>query len=123
MNISSKELITLLHRMQVETGSLVCLGCGHEHNCSTRGCALIREAADRLEQYAHEIEASVNDMKQIGRESDSCMFCAHCCVDGEPLYRKDEPYLAFCKTCDSDDCCFERRGVVDNSEVPKDETD
>lgn len=121
--MKTNELIAALRRMKVETGSLICFGCGHEHNCNTRGCALIREAADRLEQYAHEIEASVNDMKQIGRGYDSCMFCAHCCVDGEPLYRKNEPYLAFCKTCDSDNCCFEWRGVVDNSEVPKDETD
>lgn len=121
--MKTNELIAALRRMKVETGSLICFSCGHEHGCNTRGCALIREAADRLEQYAHEIEAAVNDMKQIGRGSDSCMFCAHCCVDGEPLYRKNEPYLAFCKTCDSDACCFEWRGVVDNSEVPKDETD
>ena len=61
MNISSKELITLLHRMQVETGSLVCLGCGHEHGCNTRGCALIREAADRLDTMQREW-VSVDDM-------------------------------------------------------------
>lgn len=42
------ELVTALRRMQVETGSLVCLGCGYEHGCSARGCALLREAADRI---------------------------------------------------------------------------
>lgn len=45
-----QELIDALRRMQVETGSLVCLGCGYEHNCGIHGCAVLREAADRLER-------------------------------------------------------------------------
>ena len=45
-----KELITALHHMQVETGSLVCLGCGHEHACNIHGCAIIREATARLDE-------------------------------------------------------------------------
>lgn len=47
--METNELITALRRMKVETGSLICFGCGHEHSCSTRGCALIREAADRID--------------------------------------------------------------------------
>ena len=38
------KLIQALNRLKVETGSLACMGCGHEHNCSTNGCAIIREA-------------------------------------------------------------------------------
>lgn len=49
------ELINTLRRLKVETGSLVCLGCGHEHSCSVRGCAIIRSAADLLEQQKNEI--------------------------------------------------------------------
>ena len=45
------ELIRALRRMKAETGSLVCLGCGYEHNCSTRGCAIIRAAAEELEAF------------------------------------------------------------------------
>ena len=26
-----------------------CFGCGHEHSCGTRGCAIMRNAADTLE--------------------------------------------------------------------------
>lgn len=37
-------LIWALEHMKVETGSLVCLGCGYENNCSTRGCAGIKKA-------------------------------------------------------------------------------
>lgn len=33
----------------VETGSLACLGCGHEHSCSTHGCAIIRNAVEHME--------------------------------------------------------------------------
>lgn len=44
------ELIRALRGMKAETGSLVCLGCGYEHNCSTQGCAIIRAAAEELEK-------------------------------------------------------------------------
>ena len=46
------ELITALEHLKVETGSLACLGCGYEHNCSTHGCAIIRAAAERLQKEA-----------------------------------------------------------------------
>lgn len=38
------ELIQALRRLKMETAGIQCLGCGHEHSCSTRGCAIIREA-------------------------------------------------------------------------------
>lgn len=37
-------LIKALEQLKVETGSLACLGCGHEYNCSTEGCAILRQA-------------------------------------------------------------------------------
>ena len=45
------ELITALRRLKVETGSLACLGCGNEHNCDIHGCAIIREAAEKLGDF------------------------------------------------------------------------
>lgn len=45
------ELITALQRLKVETGSIACLGCGHEHNCGIHGCAIIREATERLGNF------------------------------------------------------------------------
>ena len=51
------QLIDALRRMQVETGSLVCLGCGQEHNCGVHGCAIIRE--DVLDQGAR-LEKTMN---------------------------------------------------------------
>ena len=48
----NRELIASLRRLKVETGSLVCLGCGYEHNCSVHGCHIMQIAAERLEQLA-----------------------------------------------------------------------
>lgn len=45
-----EELIRCLHRLKAETGSLACLGCGHEHGCGIRGCAILREAIRQLER-------------------------------------------------------------------------
>lgn len=45
-----EELLRALRSLAVETGSLACLGCGYEHNCSIHGCAVIREAAEALEE-------------------------------------------------------------------------
>ena len=50
--MENKELITARRRVSVETGSIACFGCGHEHNCGTCGCAIIREAADKLQAVA-----------------------------------------------------------------------
>ena len=49
--MSNEELMRALGRLKVETGSLACLGCGHEHSCSTRGCAIIRAAEEALRAY------------------------------------------------------------------------
>ena len=37
-------------------GSLMCLGCGYEHNCSIHGCALLRKAVETIENQAAAIE-------------------------------------------------------------------
>ena len=46
--MTTNKLIKALQRLKVETGSIACLGCGHEHNCGIHGCAIIREAAEKL---------------------------------------------------------------------------
>lgn len=33
-----------------------CYGCGHEHNCAEHGCAIILEAAQRLQELTEELE-------------------------------------------------------------------
>ena len=43
----------LIRRRKVETGSLVCLGCGEEHNCGIHGCARITKALEVLNEKDH----------------------------------------------------------------------
>lgn len=54
--LEHKELTAQLRRMSVETGSLMCLGCGYEHNCGIHGCALLRQAVKTIENQAAAIE-------------------------------------------------------------------
>lgn len=60
-----KKLITALGRMKVETGSMVCLGCGHEHNCGVRGCALIRAVQETLPTLHAENENLRAELEQV----------------------------------------------------------
>ncbi len=55
------ELLEVLRSMAVETGSLVCLGCGHERSCSTHGCAILKDAADAIERLMDERAQAVMD--------------------------------------------------------------
>lgn len=60
------DLIRALKRMGVQTGGLICLGCGHEHNCGVHGCAVIREAAQRLEELL-KYKAAIDRMGEFGQ--------------------------------------------------------
>ena len=57
--MANEELIQALDRLKVQTGSLACLGCGYEHNCTTKGCRILREAVERL-RAAGEILAAAH---------------------------------------------------------------
>lgn len=48
--MSDRELIAALRRLKVETGSLVCVGCGYEHDCGIHGCAILRKTIAWLEK-------------------------------------------------------------------------
>ena len=52
--MSDRELIANLRRLKVQTGSLVCLGCGYEHNCGIHGCAILRKTIAWLERKLSE---------------------------------------------------------------------
>lgn len=45
-----EDLLAALRRLKVQTGSLVCLGCGYEHNCGIHGCAILRKTIVWLER-------------------------------------------------------------------------
>lgn len=57
-----------LKRLKVETGSLVCLGCGCEHRCSTSGCAILRNAVEHMEAARAKIDhlnGLLDDIEQL----------------------------------------------------------
>lgn len=63
-----------------------------------------------LEAQAREA-AMEEDMREIAMGYDACVYCAHCCRDGAPVYRSGEEDGEFCALCDSDYCNFEWRGM------------
>ena len=52
--MTNEEIVKWLRSNEVETGSLLCLGCGYEHHCSVHGCAVMRAAADAIENLMTE---------------------------------------------------------------------
>ena len=50
--MTTDEILRALDALAVETGSLACLGCGHEHNCGIHGCAIIRAARTAIRQLS-----------------------------------------------------------------------
>lgn len=48
--MTDQQLIGALKHLMGETGSLACLGCGHEHNCSIQGCNILREAVAAIQR-------------------------------------------------------------------------
>ena len=55
--MTNEEIVKWLRSKKVETGSLLCLGCGYEHNCGIRGCAILMAAADAMENLMTENSA------------------------------------------------------------------
>ena len=55
--------------------------------------------------------AMEEDMREIAMGYDACVYCAHCCRDGAPVYRSGEEYMAFCETCDEIYSNFAWRGM------------
>lgn len=73
--METDELIKALRRMGVQTGSLVCLGCGHEHGCSVHGCAVIRAAADTIEELDNFMDSQCARLLARNQELQAAIPC------------------------------------------------
>lgn len=124
--MTTNDLLEALARLRVETGSLACLGCGHEHNCSTHGCAILRAAADLIERLTTEVadlrkELEWKDMvialaqrKQAEAEAErdalieqikerhDCMDCKH--NDFCEFDSADDAIVFDCMNCVQEEC-------------------
>ena len=63
-------LADLLRKIKVETGSLVCLDCGYEHNCGIHGCAIMQAAADRLDNQSTHILALQREIEELRSQNE-----------------------------------------------------
>ena len=113
--MDNEKLLKELGRLSVETGSLACLGCGWEHDCSTNGCAILRGARSALEEAearADKAEASlaaaVRDMEAMAAtirarpdyDTDCCFLCKY-----------DGPVEAYCPGWEEEKECFQWKGT------------
>lgn len=76
--MKNEEILNALRRLKVETGSLVCMGCGREHDCGIHGCRIVREASeliekltDRCARYAEEIAVLQEREKRVRGDRDT----------------------------------------------------
>ena len=63
--MKDKDLVNAIRRLKVETRSLACIGCGHGHNCGDSGCAIMREAADRIANQSTHIAALQQEIEKL----------------------------------------------------------
>lgn len=80
-----KKLISALNGLKIQTGGIICLGCGYEHSCSTRGCKIIRETVDtlklqskRIERYSEMLHNAMDfrcDKCEYSRDNDMRCMC------------------------------------------------
>lgn len=111
--MTTNDLLEALARLRVETGSLACLGCGHEHNCSTHGCAILRAAADLIER----LTAEVADLRKELEWKDMVIALAQ--KEQAKAEAERDALLPYakeygCETCKNEKACFvqTREGVT-----------
>lgn len=111
--MTNEEIVKWLRSKKVETGSLLCLGCGYEHNCGIHGCAVMLAAADAMENLQNEnaalrrtidnltsaqavvlkeFEAKLEELAEVKAERDAAInllrsmyWCYGCTHLGQPL--------------------------------------
>lgn len=102
--MKDQELVNAIRRLKVETGSLACMGCGHEHNCGVSGCAVMREAADRIANQSTHIAALQQEIEKLRGQNEQLRGAA-------ALVAKESAEL------------LERRWIPVTERLPEPETD
>lgn len=87
--MDDKTLLYALRKLKVETGSLACMNCGREHNCGVHGCAIMREAAER-------IEGLLKNEAQLRKERRITNPCMHYREDGVCEHFSEPGITSYC---------------------------
>lgn len=130
-----QELVSAIRRLKVETGSLACMGCGHVRNCGVSGCAVMREAADRIANQSTHIAALQMEIGKLRGQNRQLMLERNYVISIIADIRKDGKtwmcqYCAHCKgivsgmaDCDSKEPCVMPYGQFElkRPEPPKEE--
>lgn len=102
--MSEQELLTALKHLKVQTGSLACLGCGHEHNCSTKGCAILRETIAELEKrppvvHAHWMDGSGEGDAAVCSNCGECYDTTEAASEWRKAFELFEQFYHYCPNC------------------------
>ena len=106
--MKTDDIIRELKRISIDNHR--CFGCGREHSCSTRGCAIMRAAADRLSELeqiavqAEETRAKLLCAEEVikaiaTRREEPCLACVN-----EPNLLICELVDYSCEGCNAENC-------------------
>lgn len=78
--MDDKTLVQELRRLECRD-NLQCLGCGYEHRCSTHGCAVIRQAVERLERLTAPEPNDPLTLEELREMDGAPVWIERCCSD------------------------------------------
>lgn len=113
--MTRKEIVAALRHLKVETGSIACLGCGREHNCGTRGCQIMRCAADLLENDENQALAMRRELELTRARMD----CATACADRIHRQNQELRNAAALVTKLAGDAAVEREWIPVTERLPE----
>ena len=95
--MKNEEIVRALRRLKVETGSLVCMGCGREHDCGILGCRIVREAAELIARFPAADVAPVVHGRWVYHNFDTiCSECRKSAIFDE---WEQQAETEFCPNC------------------------
>ena len=97
--MKNDEIVRALRRLKVETGSLVCMGCGCEHDCGILGCRIVREAAELIARFPAADVASVVHGRIVGSLEDGRYRRRFSCCGEDATMITQWAWPKYCPSC------------------------
>ena len=113
------EIVSGLRWLKPESGDFICEGCGWENSCGTRGCRIVREAADMLENDESQAVALQRELELKRAQLD----CAAACADRIHRQNKELRDAAAQVTKLAAEAAVEREWISVTERLPEDDGD